>query len=37
MNVGPTEIVAILFVLAVLVGAIALGVNLGIRLARRKR
>lgn len=36
-NIGPMEIGVILFVLAVLIGAIALGVNVGIRLARRKR
>jgi hypothetical protein len=31
------EIVVILFFLAVVVGVIALGVNLGIRLSRRRR
>jgi hypothetical protein len=36
-NVGAVEILWFVFMLAVVVGVIALGVNFGIRLSRRKR
>jgi hypothetical protein len=36
-NVGIVEILVFLFMLAIVVGVIAFGVNLGIRLSRRRR
>jgi hypothetical protein len=37
LNLGPMELLVLLFMLAIVVGVIALGVNLGIRMSRRKR
>jgi hypothetical protein len=36
-NIGLAEVLVLVFALAFLVGAVAMGVNVGIRLARRKR
>lgn len=36
-NLGPTELLVFVVFLAILIGSIALGVNFGIRLARRRR
>jgi hypothetical protein len=36
-NVSLAEVIVLVFAFAILVGAVALGVNLGIRLSRRNR
>jgi hypothetical protein len=36
-NVGLAEVIVLVFAFAILVGAVALGVNMGIRSSRRKR
>lgn len=37
LNIGLAEVIVLVFTFAILVGGVALGVNLGIRLSRRKR